>query len=172
MTTRLSNTNRGTKNNNEVNVIISKPLASKATHCCYCTLEFKGPFRIGCPINRSYSFVNNIENDKHYDIIGTDNYDTIGIFCSYSCAKAFAKSNLSADPIFSKSENLLAKMYARQYGLYDPVTLISSPSPLLLTKYGGNVSEEQYENEKGKVSYELEGQIISSNPVASIYIKS
>lgn len=167
MSTRLS---KNHKLKNYDDVIFSKSLISKATHCCYCTLKFKGSFRIGCPINRSYAFVTN-EGDKHNDVKGTDNYDTIGIFCSYSCAKAFAKSNLLADPLFSKSENLLAKMYARQYGLKDPINIISSPSPLLLSKFGGNVSEEQYENEKGKISYELEGKIIS-NPVTHIYGKS
>lgn len=161
MTTRLK---IETPNCPQSSTIISKPNLSKATHCLFCTLKFKNMVRIGCPINRS---TNCISNGKQCNIKGLDSYDTIGVFCSYSCAKAYAQMN-SSDPLFNRSDVLLAKMYAREYKTTDPVNILPSPSPLLLTKYGGSMSTEQYENEKGTVQYVLEGRYV---PVSNVFTR-
>lgn len=144
-----------------------KPQFTKATHCCYCTLKFtENSLRIGCPVNQiSLCTI----NGKHCNFKGSNIYDTVGVFCSYSCAKAFAQAN-GTDPSFHKSEILLAKMYAQQYKITDPIIINPSPSPLLLVKYGGNMSKEQYENEKGRIVYILEGKI-ASHPMTNIFTK-
>src|SRR5580658_3769021 len=165
MTTRLEHENYTVST--KTSTVVSRQILSKATHCCYCTLELKfDSLRIGCPINRTATCVT---NGKHFNISGTSSYDTVGVFCSFSCAKAFARANM-ADPSFLSSETLLAKMYAQEYNFSGPITITPSPSPLLLSKFGGPMSEEQYANEKGRVHYEPNGRI-TYNTMTNIFTK-
>ena len=87
----------------------------------------------------------------------TDNkYHVLGIFCSFNCALSYA---LKDDEYkVSNRISLLKKMYYDLYGYTH--NLFPAPAKEILTKYGGNVTIEDYrktfdiDNQSSKITYD------------------
>lgn len=153
MTTQIVRNKIGS---DKVHSVSTLPLVdNKQYRCIYCTLQILGN-PIGCPINRAKRI---IQDGKHCENISLNEFSTFGVFCSYSCAKAYAQYN-SHDPTFAKSITLLAEMYSIEHNESGPITITPSPSPLLMAAYGGTMSEDQYRAEKGKIEYISNGTTI------------
>lgn len=149
-----------------INIVSTKIVTGKKYKCIYCTLPITCRNPIGCPLSQMSEL---IVKGKHTETDYKDGYITFGIFCSYSCVKAYVLDH-THDPTFSKSLQLLSQMYRYEYDCKEPFHIIPSPSPLLMSDYGGYMSVEQYESEKGKISYTANGHVVN-HPVSSIYIR-
>jgi hypothetical protein len=149
-----------------INIVSTKIVDGMHYKCIYCTLDIKSQNPIGCPLSQLTEM---IIKGKHTETDYKENYITFGIFCSYSCVKAYILEH-SHDPTFSKSLQLLSQMYRYEYDKSDPFDIIPSPSPLLMSDYGGYMSVEQYESEKGKITYVSNGHVVT-HPVSSIYVR-
>lgn len=139
MVTRLeSSTSSTTVNTNSGGTnFVSFKKTSGELYCLWCRFKIDDDAQIvGCPVNR-------VERGK---------YDTYGIFCSFNCAKAFALDNCKK-PQFMHSVRLLKLMYNENR---DTTTenIVESPNPIIMRRYGGFISEEQYRNAVGKILYE------------------
>jgi len=146
--------------------ITSTPnLTGENLKCVHCTLGIDTK-PMGCPTSR----VDTVQKgDKHCDTIVSHEYITFGVFCCYNCAAAFA-ADKTHDPLFSKSQKLLATMYAHENKICGPVSIVPSPSPLLMSCYGGVLSEEQYKTQIGKIRYNFNGTT-TMFPLTSLYTK-
>ena len=108
---------------------------------------------------------------KNFDKILSTEFITEGVFCSFNCAKAFANDRPN-DPKYKNSSRLLAFMlsYSKHGCFSEPVKIIPSPSPYLMTCYGGILSESEYVDSIGKISYEDKGNI-SMFPVTTVFTR-
>lgn len=148
------------------NVVSTKIVNGKKYKCIYCTLPISSEHPIGCPLSQ---LSKSIMKGKHTETEYKDEYITFGVFCSYSCVKAYIMDH-AHDPLYSKSMQLLSQMYSKEYNSTTPFVIHPSPSPLLMTDYGGYMSVDQYESEKGKISYISNGHVIT-HPICSIYTR-
>jgi hypothetical protein len=135
---------------NTANPMISK----KFLRCWWCTLA-TGPTPIGCPL--ALSLTN-----------GVKTYSTIGIFCSFNCAKAYAEDREKTDYSFKNSCNLLAQMLCDEKDRFSPVTITPAPDKNLLLEYGGHMTEDQYKACFDKLTYVKKG-VIKMFPVTVAY---
>lgn len=125
-------------------------------YCLWCNFKIdNAKLSVGCPLNR-----------RAYR-----SYDTYGIFCSFNCAKAFAVSNCKK-PQFMHSVRLLKLMYNENNdgekkpfcdirnddynnnNNTDVDTIIESPNPILMRRYGGYMTDNQYLESIGKIRYD------------------
>ena len=76
------------------------------------------------------------------------------------------------DPKFKNSARFLAYMlsYSKFGNFAEPVKIVPSPSPFLMTMYGGTLSEAEYVDSIGRITYVDKG-IVSMFPVTTIYTK-
>ena len=134
---------------------VANPSAGKKfLRCWWCTLA-AGPNPIGCPLLMSLN-------------AGTKTYSTIGIFCSFNCAKAYAEDREKTDYSFKNSCGLLAQMLCDEKERVMPVTITSSPDKNLLLEYGGHMTEDQYRSCFDKLTYTRRG-VIKMFPVTVAY---
>lgn len=134
---------------------------SSAVRCLHCTLDL-GFTVVGCPV-RCVEFTT--DDSKHCERQHDGNYFTVGRFCSYNCAKAFAIEH-AYNPLFSNScryINTIASLLAKT-----PVDVAPSPPKEFLRCYGGYMTTEQYQSEIGKVSYVYNGTTVS-HPLTLVY---
>jgi hypothetical protein len=137
--------------------------------CVYCTLDIVG-VPIGCPVNCIEKCTTN--GNKHVEKECLFEFNTIGIFCTYNCAKAYAIEQVKLDPRFRHSARYLAMMLSHEQsgGINGAINIIPSPSPTMLTCYGGPLSESQYITERGKINYISSG-VTTQYPMTHVVVK-
>lgn len=90
---------------------------------------------------------------------------TRDVFCNFRCAFASTEKNnkvLTLIPLTSDSRMLLKILYNAQYPMAGP--LVPAPDPSLLKRYGGPLTDEEYD--KGAVTYSRSCNTIPThNPV-------
>jgi hypothetical protein len=151
----------------------SKHNATHLLRCMFCTLSIDASIDpIGCPIDMIDHKKEDGENVKNIDWILSTEFVTEGIFCSFNCAKAFAGER-SHDPKYKNSARLLAFMLSyTKYGSFsNPVKIVPSPSPYLMSVYGGVLSESEYVDSIGKITYTDKGSIFMF-PVTSVFARA
>lgn len=159
------------------------------TCCFWCRHEFIG-IAIGCPINyihsrvhighvskttgdtytNSHSLCENEVNNvpKTQTIESRGYYETDGIFCSFECCMAFILDKKDSIE-YTRSENLIARMYIDFYGHYRRI--YPAPSWRLLRNYGGHLTIEDFRGEFGKQVYNISRQVKIS-PVGIEFVKT
>lgn len=160
--------------NGESNIISITPNHSKDIEykCLFCTLSIDdGRKPIGCPIRYVEKIIQS-DNVKHIDKHIKYEFFTVGTFCSYNCAAAYATEKMKYDHKFSSSHRYLAMMYSNdKYGhIREPVTIRESPSPEIMICYGGILTEKQYKNELDKFKYISNG-LTTNHPMTHVMKK-
>lgn len=137
---------------------------ANAKRCRFCTLDIVDDSRaVGCPIKAV-----EIHNDiKHDDIKHSGEYITKGIFCSYNCAKAFAKDREAIDPTFAKSCRFINIIVNKNVD-GESIDVHPSPPIELMRLYGGYMTEEQYRSEIGNISYTFSNSMVT-HPITLVY---
>lgn len=177
---------------NEDNVMVlcsvTKPIAGTQTRsdCWWCTFSFDTP-PIGCPVRyvhakarRSYTSEINkehhtiygelpssdIKEDDKTKLVSPGYYETIGAFCSFNCCQAYIDTR-KHDALYDDSFILLRRLYRDIVGK-TPQNLIPAPHWSLLTKFGGNMSLEEFRNSFENMHFVSHGLI---HPLSEIYEK-
>ncbi len=83
--------------------------------------------------------------------IPNEYYESDGAFCSFDCAMAFINEN-RRNSLYSRSKNLLMKIYADMYG-EDVKEITPAPHWRLLRQCGGPLSIETFRDRFGHVEY-------------------
>ena len=78
-------------------------------------------------------------------------YESDGVFCSFDCVMAFINEN-RRNSLYSRSKNLLMKIYADMYG-EDVKEITPAPHWRLLRQCGGPLSIEKFRDRFGRVEY-------------------
>lgn len=129
--------------------------------CFWCRHGF-GSLAIGCPIRfhprrvrksmvseltgETYELIQPITIDsKTNDETIDAYYETDGGFCSFNCCLAFIRDN-AHNPLYSRSEELLMRMYIEIFNVdYSVVKRINpAPSWRLLKEYGGLMTIDEF----------------------------
>lgn len=127
--------------------------------CWWCRTSFES-YPLGCPVNyikdntTTTSVIRNISQqiknlnlniDEH-----SDYFETIGVFCSFPCIKAYILDELSKSRTTSLGDSLVLLTYM-YYILYGKIKKIpSAGSWKMLKEWGGSMSIEEYRSEFGK----------------------
>ncbi len=135
----------------------------RITHrpCWWCRTSFTNT-PIGCPIRYVTCKKGSLEEKRFNEYIKkinltsdgtTDFFETEGIFCSLSCAKAHVIDELSKGKTkFKKSLTLLSLMRTRSGdNSNDPIAV--APSWKLINEWGGHLSIQEYRESFGRVEY-------------------
>lgn len=132
--------------------------SQSSTHCglCeWCHTEFNGKV-YGIPIHIDNKLIDKSTNSKYLaqEIlktygIKTINISSIGCFCSFQCAYA-SLLNMSHKHFVENQEESIKILKLLFLNKFPNTELYPTPSPLLLTKYGGPLSEEEYNKFKTK----------------------
>jgi hypothetical protein len=149
--------------------------------CMWCTLAADRP--IGCPVDSidAVDARGRCVEDATATAASDRRYVTFGVFCCLNCAKAYVDARPS-DARFARSDRLLVKMAMTLDAVFHgadgapgrrcpararvPVASYAtlavirpSPDPMLLTCYGGPMSEERYRATIGRAVYECRGEL-------------
>jgi hypothetical protein len=112
-----------------------------------------------------------LENDKSNDITILEYFDTDGVACSFNCIVRLIEDYPS--PLYKKSASLIPKMYKKILGNYPKGKIIKSPSWRLLERYGGCISDEEFETNLQTIKFTDTNQISKTlkimNPVGRIF---
>lgn len=113
-----------------------------------------------------------ILNKKRYSYTVTkgEYYETDGIFCSFSCMKAFITENKN-NPLYAHSNSLMVKMFCDITGLKH-VVINPAPHWRQLISYGGDMEIEKFRSKCVKAVYNCHGLIKNESlfrPTAMLY---
>ena len=113
-----------------------------------------------------------ILNKKRYSYTITkgEYYETDGIFCSFSCIKAFINENKN-NPMYAQSNSLMMKMFTDLTGLKH-VTVNPAPHWRQLSSYGGDMDIDKFRSKCVKATYSCHGQIKNESlfkPTATLF---
>lgn len=142
----------------------------KKFKCMHCTLNIEtNP--IGCPVECVERKIVSDAN-KHSEEEFSFEFITFGVFCSFNCAKAYVLDR-GHDPKFKQSERFLAMMYSHSKfkKISVPITIEPAPSPLLMTCFGGVLSESQYKTQLDVGKFVFEGTTVMY-PMSYIFKKN
>ena len=134
----------------------------RATHeCCHWDRHPFSNHPVGCPITY-HNVQSGIEADrvleklkeKNVDSTTRDFFETEGIFCSFSCAKAYALDELqrTKNNKYKDALGLLTLLYEKVVGKV--VEIKAAPGWRLLDSYGGHLSIEEFRNISDNIVYE------------------
>lgn len=134
---------------------------SGATKCLHCTLDFESVI-VGCPVR---CVETRVEDSKHSERNHDGEYFTVGRFCSYNCATAYAIER-SHNPLFRNSCRYINIVASKLFE--SPTIVVPSPPKEFLRCFGGYMTPEQYQSEIGKVRYDCKGTTIT-HPLTLVY---
>jgi hypothetical protein len=112
-----------------------------------------------------------LEKDESNDITLLEYFDTDGVVCSFNCIVRLIEDYPS--PLYKKSASLIPKMYKKILGNYPKEKIMKSPSWRLLERYGGCISDEEFETNLQTIKFTDTNQISRAlkimNPVGRIF---
>lgn len=141
---------------------LSGPLPQTTNkNCWWCRSKFQ-TIPIGCPIKYNNHKDSSIEKERFEqkrkakgvsvpDTGDTDFFETIGIFCSFPCCKAYIleQKNLGK---YSESLTLLTLLFKKIFAGVEPDFPIA-PSWKLLKEYGGHLTIQEFRQTFGIFEY-------------------
>ena len=138
-------------NNKDIHTNIVMPLYTNKP-CWWCRHEFTNS-PIGVPIKYithpkySATLKNQLKLNIHneYDI-----FETVGLFCSFPCAKSYILDMRGAG-VYKESSTLLLLMYYKLFGQI--ASIPKAPHWQLLEIYGGHLPINSFRSSFGKLSY-------------------
>lgn len=117
---------------------------------------------IGCPIKYNSHKEEGLEKErieKHLHEMNltfekNDFFETVGIFCSFPCVKAYIYDEMSRGnrARYKDSLTLLTLMYEKLFG--EKITIPKAGDYKLLKEYGGHLTPEELRGTFGRLEYE------------------
>lgn len=116
---------------------------------------------IGCPIKYSSHKEKGLEKERierQFKIMNlnfekNDFFETVGLFCSFPCIKAFIYDEMSRGNRvrYKDSLTLLSLLYEKIFGR--KVFIPKAPDFKVLKEYGGHLTPEEFQNSFGRLEY-------------------
>ena len=144
---------------NMVDIVAAGPMPIKTDKPCWWDRKTFETCPIGAPINYCHDILSsNMKEIVKANIsklnlnCDMENYfETEGIFCSFSCAKAWIMEQSKVDIRYKDSSTLLNQLYYKLYG--EIIDISPAPTWKILEKWGGHLSIEEFRNSYCVIQY-------------------